>query len=117
MRERDTAEPRRFAFVEMEGSAQTAIANDGTFQSMLGVERMEIDSTWTRQVSANTEIDDFAGIAARAAEVFGTREKAMSWLRAPLPWLGDKTPLSLLHSSEGIQEVEDVLGRIEQGVW
>lgn len=56
-------------------------------------------------------------ITARAIEVFGTREKALRWLKTPVRTLDDKTPLSLLGSLDGITRVEDVLGRIEHGVW
>jgi putative toxin-antitoxin system antitoxin component (TIGR02293 family) len=54
---------------------------------------------------------------ARAMEVFGTREKALRWLRTPVRSLGDQTPLSLLNSSDGLARVQDVLGRVEHGVW
>jgi putative toxin-antitoxin system antitoxin component (TIGR02293 family) len=56
-------------------------------------------------------------ITARAIEVFGTREKALRWLKTPVRTLDDNTPLSLLGSPDGITRVEDVLGRIEHGVW
>jgi len=58
-----------------------------------------------------------ADVTARAVEVFGTREKALRWLRSPVRALGDQTPISLLNTPEGMAQVEDVLGRIEHGVW
>jgi len=66
------------------------------------------------------EIDELAPIVdvtARAIEVFGTREKALRWLRTPVRSLGDQTPLSLLKTAEGIAQVQDTLGRVEHGVW
>lgn len=56
-------------------------------------------------------------VTARAMEVFGTREKALRWLETPVPSLGDRTPLSLLNTPEGLTDVMDALGRIEHGVW
>lgn len=56
-------------------------------------------------------------IAARAMEVFGTREKALRWLNSPVGSLGGQTPLSLLNTPEGITQVQDILGRVEHGVW
>jgi putative toxin-antitoxin system antitoxin component (TIGR02293 family) len=56
-------------------------------------------------------------VTARAIEVLGTPEKALRWLETPVRSLGDRTPLSLLESPEGISRVEDTLGRIEHGVW
>jgi putative toxin-antitoxin system antitoxin component (TIGR02293 family) len=54
---------------------------------------------------------------ARATEVFGSREKALRWLDTAVPSLGNRTPLSLLSTRNGVAEVEDVLGAIEYGVW
>ena len=56
-------------------------------------------------------------IAARAMEIFGTREKALRWLNTPVPSLGDQTPLSSLGTPEGIREVERTLGQVEHGIW
>ncbi len=71
---------------------------------------------------AGTEVQtvDLEGIVAvtgRAIEVFGDREKATRWLQMPLPSLSNRTPLSMLKTADGIEQIEDVLGRIEQGVW
>jgi hypothetical protein len=56
-------------------------------------------------------------VTARAMEVFGTREKALRWLRTPVRSLGDQTPISLLSSPEGLARVQDTLGQVEHGVW
>ncbi|MGA2147038.1 MAG: antitoxin Xre/MbcA/ParS toxin-binding domain-containing protein [Bryobacteraceae bacterium] len=63
------------------------------------------------------DLDGIVTITARAIEIFGTREKAIRWLRTPLPSLSDRTPLSMMNTADGIEHLEDVLGRIEQGVW
>jgi putative toxin-antitoxin system antitoxin component (TIGR02293 family) len=63
------------------------------------------------------DLDGIVTVTARAIEIFGTREKAIRWLRTPLPSLSDRTPLSMLNTADGIEHIEDVLGRIEQGVW
>jgi len=51
------------------------------------------------------------------ASVFQDNNKFTRWLRRPLRILGDRTPLDLLDSATGIQLVEDLLGRIEYGVY
>lgn len=56
-------------------------------------------------------------VTARAVEVFGTREKALRWLKTPVRSLGDRTPLSLLSNAQGAAQVQDILGRVEHGVW
>lgn len=57
-----------------------------------------------------------ARIGARAKEVLGSRDKAITWLRAPCRALGGDTPLSLLDTDIGAQAVEEELVRIEYGV-
>jgi len=57
-----------------------------------------------------------ARVAAQAFAVFGTEEKAATWLRRPNRALSDEVPLLLLDTDVGVRQVEDVLGRIEHGV-
>jgi putative toxin-antitoxin system antitoxin component (TIGR02293 family) len=70
-----------------------------------------------RVIKASLESGPIVDVLARAIEVFGTREKALRWLRAPVRSLGDKTPISLLNTAEGLARVQDTLGRVEHGVW
>jgi putative toxin-antitoxin system antitoxin component (TIGR02293 family) len=56
-----------------------------------------------------------AYILVAATNVFGDQEKAGEWLRRPNRALGGATPLSLLSTQPGLQQVEQVLGRIEFG--
>jgi putative toxin-antitoxin system antitoxin component (TIGR02293 family) len=56
-------------------------------------------------------------IAAHAENVFGERAKASRWLHKPNRALGGVSPLSLLDTDLGTQEVEKILGRIEYGVY
>jgi hypothetical protein len=70
-----------------------------------------------RVVEVKAQAKPIVEVAARAMEVFGTREKALRWLNSPVRSLGDQTPLSLLSSPEGVTQVQDTLGRVEHGVW
>ncbi|MFL6203270.1 MAG: antitoxin Xre/MbcA/ParS toxin-binding domain-containing protein [Thermoanaerobaculia bacterium] len=56
-------------------------------------------------------------IAVQAAEVLGGREEASRWLHAANRALGGQTPLELLDTDLGSRQIEDVLGRIEHGVY
>jgi putative toxin-antitoxin system antitoxin component (TIGR02293 family) len=71
----------------------------------------------TFAASGQPFIDSIVDVTARAIEVFGTREKALRWLKTPVRSLGDQTPLSLLNTTEGVAQVHDTLGRVEHGVW
>lgn len=56
-------------------------------------------------------------IASQAAEVLGGDGKASRWLHAPNRALGGRPPLELLDTDLGSRQVEEVLGRIEHGVY
>src|SRR5262245_5155411 len=52
----------------------------------------------------------------RASEVLGSAAAARQWLARPNPALGGRTPLSLLDTSLGWEQVKQVLGRFEHGI-
>nr|RNF64334.1 DUF2384 domain-containing protein [Acidithiobacillus sulfuriphilus] len=56
-------------------------------------------------------------VASFAVEVFGDRQRAREWLREPQFGLGMRAPLHLLRTDAGTQEVWDLLGRIQYGVY
>lgn len=58
-----------------------------------------------------------ARVAAHAIGVLGTSEKAANWLKKPNRALGSVTPLSQMDTEAGVRMVEQVLGRIEHGVF
>lgn len=58
-----------------------------------------------------------ARIVGFAEEVFEDSARAHRWLKEPQRGLGNRTPLSLLGTEAGAREVEDLLGRIEFGIF
>jgi len=56
-------------------------------------------------------------IATIAEKVFGDSAKAQRWLRKPKRGLGNETPLAYLASETGARVVEEMLGRIEHGIY
>jgi len=50
-------------------------------------------------------------------EVFGDRQKFNDWMKSEIRSLGYTTPLSLLDTLYGIEEVKNVIGRIAYGVY
>jgi uncharacterized protein (DUF2384 family) len=50
-------------------------------------------------------------------EVMGTREHALKWLETPQRGLGGAVPLEHARTVAGLAEVEELLGRIEHGVY
>ena len=58
-----------------------------------------------------------AATVAFAERVFGNLEAAREWLLTPNPALNGEIPLSLLRTGSGADVVENVLIRIEDGVY
>jgi len=50
-----------------------------------------------------------------AIRVFGNRENAEGWLNSEVPALGGRTPISLLHTERGRNEVKRIILMIEYG--
>ncbi len=58
-----------------------------------------------------------ARVFAHALEVFEVSERARDWLETENRALGGQRPLELLDTDAGAREVDDVLGRIEHGIF
>lgn len=56
-------------------------------------------------------------LAGHGEAVFQDSGKFSRWLRRPLRLLADREPLDLMDSATGVLLVEDILGRIERGVF
>lgn len=69
----------------------------------------------------NTDLSDkimnLADIISYGFEVFEDQARFKAWLLSPVRALGGKRPFDLLHTSFGREEVRDLLGRIDHGVY
>ena len=59
----------------------------------------------------------YRSLMKKAEEVFGDAENAREWLTHPQRGLGNAVPLEFAKSELGAREVENLLGRIEYGVY
>jgi putative toxin-antitoxin system antitoxin component (TIGR02293 family) len=59
----------------------------------------------------------FARLMGRAVEVLESEENARRWLTSPQFGLGGAVPLEYAETEVGAREVEELLGRIEYGVY
>jgi putative toxin-antitoxin system antitoxin component (TIGR02293 family) len=59
----------------------------------------------------------FARLMGKAVEVLDSEENARQWLTAPQFGLGGAVPLEYAETEVGAREVENLLGRIEYGVY
>jgi putative toxin-antitoxin system antitoxin component (TIGR02293 family) len=56
-------------------------------------------------------------VLARAEAVYGSRERALGWLRRANPRLEGRTPLLLLKTDTGSRMVEELLVEIDEGMF
>jgi putative toxin-antitoxin system antitoxin component (TIGR02293 family) len=59
----------------------------------------------------------FARLLGKAIEVLESPESARAWLGSPQIGLGGEVPLEFAETELGAREVDDLLGRIEEGVY
>jgi putative toxin-antitoxin system antitoxin component (TIGR02293 family) len=59
----------------------------------------------------------YAQLMGKAVKVFGDEEDARKWLKSPQVGLGGAVPLDYAKTEIGSREVENLLGRIEYGVY
>jgi putative toxin-antitoxin system antitoxin component (TIGR02293 family) len=56
-------------------------------------------------------------VLSAAETVYGSRERALAWLRRPHPRLDGRNPLSLLRTDTGARIVEELLIQIDEGMF
>jgi putative toxin-antitoxin system antitoxin component (TIGR02293 family) len=97
----------------------------------LGLERSEIEETViasrtlqhrrSRREKLTTEESDrvlrVIRVLSSAEAVYGSRDRALAWLRRPQARLEGRTPLSLLKTDTGSRIVEELLIQIDEGIF
>jgi len=58
-----------------------------------------------------------ASLFDRALQVLHSQDRVQLWFKSPQKGLGGKTPLEYADTEPGAREVEDLLGRLEHGVF
>lgn len=95
----------------------------------LGLERAEIDAIIIPQrtlqhrrsrrekltVEESDRVIRAIRVLSRGESVYGSRERALAWLRRPHPRLDHRSPLSLLKTDTGSRIVEELLVQIDEG--
>jgi putative toxin-antitoxin system antitoxin component (TIGR02293 family) len=96
----------------------------------LGLERSEIDAAVipsrtlqhrrSRREKLTLEESDrvlrVIRVLSAAEAIYGSRERALAWLRKPNPRLDRRVPLSLLKTDTGSRIVEELLVEIDEGM-
>ena len=88
---------------------------------MLGISKATFHRSKGAGSKLNPAVSDrivrFAKLLGKAVKVFGDLEDAKQWLNSPQFGLGGAVPLDYAKTEIGAREVENLLGRIEYGVY
>lgn len=81
------------------------------------LQQATIDTQKRLTPSESDRLYRLARVVARATEVFGDEIEAQHWLSEPQRALQGQTPLEIIQTDPGVQQVDVLLGRIEHGIF
>ncbi len=95
--------------------------NDDVLSRIMGISVRTLSRRKTGHGTLSATESDrafrFARIAARVEEIFGDAEAAQDWISVPNRALDGIPPLDMMDTDAGIERIEAILTRIEQGVY
>lgn len=97
------------------GMSKKSFVEDILNMSIKTLERKQDDDKLDKR--ASSLVIEVAKVLEHAYRVFNDNEKVKKWLSKPSKALHGESPLSLFSTPTGIGMVEDVLIRIEEGVY
>ena len=97
------------------GISKKSFAEDILSISVKTVERKKSTERLDKRTSSH--IIEIARVAEHAITVFEDEAKAIKWLNTPNRALNNLKPVELLSTYTGMGMVDDILGRIEEGVY
>lgn len=103
------------ALVSHMGMTKKNFAENILNLSVKTLERKKADDLLDRYTSSH--IIEVTKVVAHAFEVFEQEEKMQKWLSTPNRALNQMKPLDLFYIPTGLAMVDNVLGRIEEGVY
>lgn len=71
----------------------------------------------TERTNLHRERSPEVELLAKALRIAGSPERLAEWMQTAVPALNGQMPYFLMQTEQGRKEVEDVLGRIEHGVY
>lgn len=92
-------------------------------QELATIVQIPVRTLARRQQEQHLDIDEservlrIGALFDRAVAVLGGENQARQWLKSPQRALGGHTPLEYADTEPGAREVEDLLGRLEYGVF
>jgi putative toxin-antitoxin system antitoxin component (TIGR02293 family) len=105
---------RQFSFEPMKFPVAEKTVTGNQAQTAMNLLRAHT-ARGREEISADA-VETIVAVVNRAVEVLGNNDKAIQWLKTPIPSIG-QTPMALLRTRKGAAQVDDVLSAIEAGSW
>ncbi len=102
-------------FAKVSGVPREALA--ATIHITLRTVQRRQDDTGRLSANASERLVRLAELYARASHVMGSDALAKQWMQTPREAFGGRTPFEMAASELGAREVEDLLLRVEHGVF
>ena len=103
------------ALVSHLGISRKSFSEDILDTSVKTLERKKSTDKLDKRTSSH--VIEIAKVVEHAFEVFDDESGVKQWLNSPNPALGGIKPIDLFYIPTGLGMVDDVLGRIEHGVY
>lgn len=97
------------------GISKKAFSENILHASVKTLERKK--STDKLNLHTSSIVIEIAKVVEHAFDVFEDEEKARKWLNSPVRALNNHKPVDLFYLPTGLKMVDDILGRIEEGVY
>ncbi|GGI23856.1 type II RES/Xre toxin-antitoxin system antitoxin [Pedobacter mendelii] len=101
--------------ISFTGMSKKSFVEDILNLSIKTLERKQADDKL--DIRTSSMVIEVARVLEHTYQVFDDKEKVQRWLSKPNNALHGETPLSLFSTPTGIGMIEDVLTRIEEGVY
>ena len=109
-----------FPYATFEAVLEALELNSGVLARLVGVASRTLARRKTSQFLSPIESDRLyrvARITLQASDVLGSLEKARTWLHQANQALAGESPVSQLDTEIGARQVEDLLNRINYGIF
>jgi putative toxin-antitoxin system antitoxin component (TIGR02293 family) len=97
------------------GISKKAFSENILDTSVKTIERKKSTDKLSRHISSVAI--EIARVVEHALEVFEDEEKVRGWLNSPIRALNYQKPIDFFSSSTGLRLINDILGRIEYGIY
>lgn len=104
-----------YSLIDYTGMTKKDFTENVLNLSVKTIERKKSDDRLDKRTSSH--VLEIAKVLVHTYQVFGTVEKVKTWLNSPILALNNMKPVDLFYIPTGLAMVDQLLGRIEEGVY